>query len=283
MNKRIYIPGIIMLMALLASGCGFQVVNGSGKIADETRTVSSFSSVSLVGIGDVYLTQGESESVRIEAEDNLIQYFDTSVQENTLRIGIKDQYLGTTLRPTRPVKFYVSLPKIDAVTVAGSGNILAGSVRTDVFKISVLGSGKVTADDVTATNLEINLAGSGDVSLGKVTATDLKLTIAGSGDLMVNTLAADKINSSSTGSGNITLSGKVTEQTIVILGSGDYRAGSLNSKTASVRVTGSGSSQVSASSSLTVNILGSGDVAYSGSPKTNITIAGSGKVTQVSQ
>ena len=80
MNKRIIIPTTILLVALLVSGCGFQVVTGSGKVATETRNVSGFTSVTLAGIGNVYLTQGETESVRIEAEDNLIPYFETSLR-----------------------------------------------------------------------------------------------------------------------------------------------------------------------------------------------------------
>ena len=105
------------------------MVAGSGKIATETRNVSGFTSVTLAGIGNVYLTQGPAELVRIEAEDNLIPYFDTSVLGSTLKIGIKDQYMGISLQPTRPVKFYVTLPKIEAVTLAGSGDIFAGKSR----------------------------------------------------------------------------------------------------------------------------------------------------------
>ena len=72
MNKRTIIPSILLLVALLASGCGFQVVTGSGKIASEARQVGGFTSVSLADIGTLYLSQGPAESVRIEAEDNLI-------------------------------------------------------------------------------------------------------------------------------------------------------------------------------------------------------------------
>ena len=73
MNKRMYTPAAaILLVALMGSGCGFQMVTGSGNIVTETRNVSGFTSITLAGIGNLYLTQGAAESVRIEAEDNLI-------------------------------------------------------------------------------------------------------------------------------------------------------------------------------------------------------------------
>ena len=284
MNKRIYIPAsILLLVAVLVSGCGFQMVSGSGNIAIETRNVSGFTSVTLAGIGNVYLTQGPTESVRIEAEDNLIPYFDTSVLGSTLKIGIKDQYMGVSLQPTRPVKFYVTLPKIEAVTLAGSGNIFAGNLQAGAFRISLLGSGDISTDALTATDLDMHLSGSGNISLGTVSASQVTASIAGSGDIQVESLAADKVSSQTAGSGNITIGGKVTEQSAEILGSGDYLAGGLKSATATVRVTGSGNSQVSTSDTLNVTILGSGDVAYSGHPTVNASIAGSGKVNQASQ
>ena len=75
----------------------------------------------------------------------------------------------------------------------------------------------------------------------------------------------------------------VVEQSVEILGSGDYLAGGLKSSTATLQVAGSGNSQVSASATLNVTILGSGDVAYSGDPTLNASITGSGKVNQASQ
>ena len=61
MNKRIVIPSMLLLVALLASGCGFQVVTGSGKVATENRSASGFTSVTLAGIGnfDHYWCEGK--------------------------------------------------------------------------------------------------------------------------------------------------------------------------------------------------------------------------------
>ncbi len=258
MNKRLYFPIAILLIAAFISGCGLQVVVGSGKVTSETREVSSFSAIRLEGIGDVIVTQADSTSLRIEAEDNLVPLFKTSVSGDTLIIGIKDQYFGYNLRPTRPVKFYVSTPNVDEVTLAGSGNIEAAKVKSTHFKASLLGSGNITTDTLNATSVTINLAGSGNIDLGKVTADSVSATIAGSG--------------------NISLSGAVKDQTARIVGSGDYKASTMQSQTASVNVTGSGNTDLAVSDKLDVIILGSGDVLYSGSPKLNTTISGSGHV-----
>ena len=283
MNKRIYISTTILLIAVLLSSCGFQIVTGSGNVVTETRDVSTFSRITLAGIGDVYVTQGAGISVRIEAEDNLIPYFETAVHGNTLTISIKDEYMGVNLHPLKPVKFYVTTPKIEAVTLAGSGNIIVGDILTTGFDVSLLGSGNISTGKLTATNVDVKLAGSGNISLGTLSATEVTASIAGSGNIGIETVTADKISSTTSGSGDITISGEVTEQHIVILGSGDYLASGLKSENATVRTAGSGNSQVSATGTLDVTILGNGDVVYSGNPQMNVSISGSGKVNQSTQ
>jgi len=283
MNKRIYLLTTLLLVALLIAGCGFQVVVGSGKVTSETRSVGSFSAITLAGIGDVYVTQGEQVSVKIEAEDNLIPYFETVVQGNTLKIGVKPEYIGVNLRPTRPVKFYVTTPDLTAFTLAGSGNIFAGDVQATGFDINLLGSGNISTDSLSATNVSVKLAGSGDITVSSLAATEVTTTIAGSGNVRLAAVTADKVSSTTTGSGDISMDGKVTEQQVEIIGSGDYLGAGLKSQSATVRVTGSGNSHLSASDALDVTILGSGDVVYSGNPRLNASVSGSGRVSSAGE
>ena len=170
----------------------------------KTRSASGFTSVTLAGIGNVYLTQGATEAVRIEAEDNLIPYFETVRRRYNLEDRHKSQYMGVNLQPTQPVKFYVTLPKIEAVTLAGSGNIFGGTLKTSAFKIALLGSGNISTDTLTATTVDINLSGSGNISLGSSRPARSPQTITGSGDIQVDSLTADKVTSKTAGSGNIT-------------------------------------------------------------------------------
>jgi hypothetical protein len=278
MNKRLVLPISFLLMALFLSSCGFQVVVGSGNVTTVTRTVGEFSAVKLAGIGDIIITQEETPSLRIEVEDNLLPYFDTSVVGDTLVIGLKTQYIGVNLRPTKPIKFYVSTPKLEGITLAGSGNIITSDVKASNFKAALLGSGNITNDSLTADSADLRLSGSGNISFGKVTAHTVDLDLTGSGNFNLDEVAATDINSTISGSGNITLAGKVAGQTAKILGSGEYRAGNLESTSANIRVTGSGKSQVNVSDTLNVAILGSGDVIYAGHPTVNSSTAGSGRV-----
>jgi len=281
MNKRLLLPTIVLLVSVLAAGCGFQGVTGSGNVVTEPRDVTGFTSITLEGIGNVIVEQGNSESLTIEAEDNLIEYFEIKVENDTLVIGIKDEYKMVSLLPTKPINFRVNVRDLEAVTLAGSGNIETSDLETGDFSVSLLGSGNISTGDLAAGKVQLSLAGSGNISLGQVTADSLTSTTLGSGDLAIEKLTADSVKVSIPGSGDVTLSGVVTSQEIGILGSGTYEAASLESETAQVSISGSGSVFIAVSDSLDVNILGSGDVNYSGRPEINSSIAGSGDLNHV--
>jgi hypothetical protein len=71
--KRISLSILFVLVALLGVGCG-PIIEGSGHITTEARQVSNFSQVELLGIGELNVTQGDKETLRIEAEDNLYHH-----------------------------------------------------------------------------------------------------------------------------------------------------------------------------------------------------------------
>jgi Putative auto-transporter adhesin, head GIN domain len=294
----------VVLSTLVMTACSFQVIIGSGKVITEKRTVSGFTSFTLATIGDATITHGvitggDTESVTIEAEDNLVPYFDVAVRGGALTIGIKNEYRGVSLHPTRPVRFSVMVKDLEGLTLAGSGNIVvADSTQAVRLSVSLLGSGNLTLKDVTASSLTLKIAGSGNASLGPVKSEGLAITVLGSGDTRIESVTAGSVITRITGSGNVTLAnlnadsmvttllgsgklttaGKLTSQQIEILGSGDYKAPDLESKQATVKVSGSGSTYLKVADSLEATILGSGNVVYTGSPRITFKKAGSGAV-----
>ena len=68
MRNRLCAASLAVL--LVVSACG--VVGGSGKVETETRQVSGFTAIDLTGTGEVTIEQGETESLTIEADDNVL-------------------------------------------------------------------------------------------------------------------------------------------------------------------------------------------------------------------
>jgi len=125
----------------------------------------------------------------------------------------------------------------------------------------------------------LSLAGSGSVTLGPLRTSDFVLRAAGSGDLDVQNLAARSLQVDASGSMTIRIAaGRVETQRVVLSGSGDYQASGLVSLDAEVNNRGSGRAAVHAVRSLSARIEGSGDIEFGGHPVVQSTIRGSGSL-----
>jgi hypothetical protein len=264
MKRRIFIILLVLLIALSTAGCvcngfGFGTVRGSRNVAEEERQVSQVTAVELDTFGDLYIEQGDRESLRIEAEDNLLPYLTTEVHNGTLIIG---QRQNVRIVSRKPVKFYLTVEELDAIELNGSGNIKAADLEAGRFSIVI--------------------DGSGDLAMSELDADALSVDINGSGNIEIEDLYADAIDVEIDGSGTLEISnGEVEQQDITIDGSGDYRARDIESNEARIRINGSGSATVYVRDSLTVTIRGSGDIHYAGDPAVDTTVSGSGDVRHI--
>lgn len=253
--KKTALSSVFALLAILGVGCG-PMVEGSGNVTSETRQVSGFDQVNLAGIGDLYVTQGDAESLRIEAEDNLIPYITSEVQGHVLEIGFKHM---VSVWPHRPVKFYLTLKDVSALRVSGSGNI--------------------QSERLAAKDLQLTISGSGNITVGQLDVKSLSNTVSGSGNLRVNTVQADSVKTTISGSGTCVLSGETADQSAQVTGSGDYKAFDLQSQTASLNLSGSGNAQTWVTKDLDIRVVGSGNVKYYGAPTVSQQVVGSGNVS----
>jgi predicted small secreted protein len=216
-NKKLVITLTVALMMTLA--CSFvtvdaNTVRGSGKVISETRNLSGFTSIELQGLTDVELTLEESESVVVEAEDNLVPLIETKVQSGKLIVGIPS---NTNVSTTKPMRVKVTMKALNGIVLSGSGNIKASDLEGKALKIDLSGSGNITVKgEVDSVN--ITLSGSGEVICDELKAQAAAVTLNGSGNVQV--YASESLEATIGGSGNIRYSGDPAKVSKHITGSG---------------------------------------------------------------
>ena len=82
---------VTSLLSLSLFSCNFDMnftgVKGNGNIQLENRTINqSFNAIKASQGLEVYITQGNEESIVIEADENLLELIKTEVKDNELRI-----------------------------------------------------------------------------------------------------------------------------------------------------------------------------------------------------
>jgi hypothetical protein len=211
-------------------------ITGNKEVVKQTRSVGNYDRISVTGMMEVQLVAGKEGRIDIEAESNLMEYIETEVSGDHLKISVKK---GVNLQPSRnyPIKLVVHFETLEALALTGSGHIRNTDViKSRDFKVNVTGSGNMNLNLVTE-NLSGSLTGSGDVKLSGTTR-EFKCSVTGSGDFLAYDLRADKVDANVTGSGDIQITA-VNEFNARVSGSGDitYKG---NPEKQNFRTTGSG-------------------------------------------
>lgn len=97
-----------------------KVIKGSGKVISEERSVTVFSKVYASSGINVFIEQGNSNSLKVSADDNLIEYIRTEVSDGTLHIGVPE---GISLRNARQMDVYVKMEQIESLKTTSGADI----------------------------------------------------------------------------------------------------------------------------------------------------------------
>ena len=228
----------IMICAITnAQSWGHKNIKGNGNVTTITRTTSEYDGIKCAGSLDFILVKGTEGQLKIECEENLLEYIITEVKNNNLIVKVKN---NVNLKPSfnKSIKITIPFKDISNVSLAGSGDLWnTDKISSTTMNVSLAGSGDLSLD-IDATLIEASIAGSGDITL-KGKTTNLEASVAGSGDFNGFQLQSDNTEVSVTGSGdaevvsNDMLKARVT-------GSGDisYKG---NPKKEDTKVLGSGS------------------------------------------
>ena len=228
---------LLAASAILLYSCNYirgERVRGNGNLIKQDRNVGSFGGVMASGSFDVHISSGPNQ-LQIEAEDNILPYIETTVENNTLKISTKEGYW---LRPKRDVTIYVSAQDFQNVEVHGSGNIIGDNTinSRNSMNVSIDGSGDIRMT-VHSPNVHARISGSGSIRLGGET-TVFNSEIHGSGDIKAFEMksAESKVEIGGSGSAEVTAANKLN---VEVNGSGDVRY--IGNPQVSSNIRGSGS------------------------------------------
>jgi hypothetical protein len=228
--------GAAMLEAMLDDGgqSTQYVVAGTSR----TYQVAPFTSVSSLGPQDVVITLGDKFEVRATGTSQALSSLTAEVRDGTLVIGPGGGFRGFGRSQLRSATFYVTVPKIEAVALAGSGSVKLDRAEGPFFSGSVAGPGELTLGALKVDKADFSIAGPGDISASG-TARDARVSIGGTGDISAKGLSSETASVSIAGTGDVAL----TVQ-----------------RSARVSIMGSGDVQISGPAHCTVSKMGSGDV-----------------------
>jgi hypothetical protein len=159
---------LLMLLPVLAAGChhGMRAeIKGSGKREMQKREVAPFTSISTEGAFTIEVTCQKDLGLEVEGDDNVLPYVTAEVSGNVLRLRNSKNY-----SVNEPVKFKISVPNIEGVSVAGAGKIDIKGMNNEKFEIDSEGAPVISVAGSTKV-IDIDTSGAAKIDTSKLHAS----------------------------------------------------------------------------------------------------------------
>lgn len=186
MKKQIVLILILLIAVISVSGCIFGPDNGdnskadskgSGNVINKTVNVNDISSVTIEGIGNLTIKQGDKEGLVITGEDNVLSVIKTDVKNDELKIDCPEGMPN----PTKELKYELTVKDLKEVSMYGSAAIKFEKFKTKKLELNIFGENLVELNDIKVNRLISNGYGSFLVKANG-TAKEQLITINGLGE-----------------------------------------------------------------------------------------------------
>lgn len=151
---------------------------GSGKSKSENREVRGIHQIRVSGAGKLVVTEGDSESLTIEADDNLLPLLRSDVRGGVLYLGVKEPYRIETKKEIR-YRLQVRRGSVERINLSGAIDGEVGSWNSDRMALGISGSARVKVGQLYARSLVTEISGAAKVKIEKGTVGQQRAEISG--------------------------------------------------------------------------------------------------------
>lgn len=174
-------------------------IKGNGNVTTKTVNTGDYDAIRGIGSMDIHLEKGTEGNISVTTDDNLHEYLEIEVKDNTLLVKTKK---NVNIYTKNGIHVKVPFTDISEVALTGSGDIdTKDTIKADNLEVVITGSGDIELD-VEARMVDAKVTGSGDMVLTGKT-NDLAVKVTGSGDFRGFDLDAQNTEASVSGSGDI--------------------------------------------------------------------------------
>jgi hypothetical protein len=220
---------LLVPVLLLLAGCGMfdslsdAIIQGSGNVVTQEYDFTNFDSVELSHAFQGTITQGDSFSVAVRIDDNLVDRLEVTQNGNTVHIGLDE----VSITNNATMEAEITLPHLSEVHASGASQIqLNGISSTEPLRVEASGAsqvhGDVAAGDLTLDasgastvslagtggNVRANSSGASTIDLEELTAADADVQTSGASRITVN--ASGRLDAEASGGSNVSYVGNPT-------------------------------------------------------------------------
>jgi hypothetical protein len=261
--KHISKNNFCVILTIILSIPAISQIKGNGNIITKKRDISAFSKINIKNGWDLVLSQSEEYSLKIEAEENLIDIVVTEIEDGVLNI-----YSNINIQKSKRRRLHLSFRELNSIKASGSCDIISETpIQSNIFKLDLKGSSDVDKLSFQGNKLIGNFKGSSDVKINFISSADIEIVATGSSDIELTNIDAEKCNLKLSGSSDAILNGKVTNLEINASGNVNIESYNLKAINGKLDLSGSSDAEMNITKSLEINLSGESDLELIGNPK----------------
>ena len=202
------------LLFLITAWVMFAAISVSAQ-KTEDRSVGTFTKISMGISGDVYISQGITPKISVEADAEILGLIVTEVKNDELKI----RFSQSRVKGKTPIRIWVTTAEIEGLYLSGSGNMITETaIKTDEMELKLSGSGNINVKDLSCDEVDASISGSGNIDV-KGSADELSVGISGSGNCNADEFKTEETSVKISGSGNCKVNA-IKDLSVAISGSG---------------------------------------------------------------
>lgn len=166
MKKILFAASAALLLthAATAQDNNRETIEGNGNLVTREVPVQSFDALNASGVYELKLTQGDKESVKIEADENLQELFAVRNDGSKLVIDTKKMN-NKNLKSKNKMRVYITFRKLKSMELSTVGNVTSDNqLNFDDLDLEATSVGNVNLK-MNVNTLNLDNKGVGDVQL----------------------------------------------------------------------------------------------------------------------
>lgn len=214
-QKILTILSFAFILSIVTSCIMGPTVTGNGNVTKQQRAIDSFEKISVTRGLNVYIKQGDSEKLTIEADENLLEYIETDVEDNTLKITS-----SAIIRKSNSLKVFVTTTEISEIKASAGSNInseemiscsdldISGSagsninlnIKADAIEVSASTGSNITLEG-SADEVEIKASAGSNIKAGDLKTNECDAKTSSGANIWIT--VSDEFEGHASSGGNI--------------------------------------------------------------------------------
>lgn len=269
MKKNLYVWAMLMVVSLFTSACK-EVFVPSKEYITQKVSVDAFDAIEAhAAIKVVYTQVSTHQSIEVYAPDNMMEYIEVKVKNNTLVASLKLPKMGFVIKGDYIAEVRVTAPAVRKVTASSASEIILerglrnpNPVSLEASSAAQIKSGKITSQEVS-----LLASSSGSITVKNIHSQGFKAESNSAGNINILEMSSEVVEAEANSAGKVELKGNCMRATLTASSAGNLNASELTAGHVTADASSAGNVFCHANESLKANASSAGNVKYKGEPK----------------